>query len=77
MAMDQEALDEHVRGTDGGFDNVDKLMGGFNRPSGDREPIVREEAHNRCNITMTRPVTRPGVRPLTFTIRHPLHSGII
>lgn len=60
LAMDQEALDEHVRGT-GEFDNMDNFGGGFFRQNGDNEPMISAEATRRCNMSMTRPVTLPGV----------------
>lgn len=60
MAIDQEAMDEHVRNTDE-LSNVDNFMGGFFRNDSDMGPIIRDVAIRRCNVTMTRPTTTRGV----------------
>lgn len=60
MALDQEAIDEHVRITGDDF-NVDDFMGAFFRRNGDREPVISDMAPMRCDISMTRPTTTPGV----------------
>ena len=60
MAMDQGALTEQIRGT-GRPANVDDLAGSFNRPNGDRPALVPDGARMRCNVSMSRPVTTPGV----------------
>ena len=64
LAMDQQALDEHVRATDD-LDNVDDFMGRmFRNGSQGRDPLISHNASSRCNISMTRPTTIPGVSPL-------------
>lgn len=70
MAIDQEAMDEHVRVT-GRLDNVDEFMGeyfrelpGMDRNEMERQPRINETVTRRCNISMTRPTTVPGVSPL-------------
>lgn len=60
MALDQEALDEHIRHT-GTIDNMDEFMGGFFRKNFDLDPVISSVAPERCEITMTRPTTTPGV----------------
>ena len=60
MALDQEALSEHIRHTDS-LDNIDEFMAGFFRKNFDMEPVISSMAPKRCNITMTRPTTTPGV----------------
>ena len=61
MAIDQQAMDEHVRATDD-LDNVDDFMGRlFRGGSQGREPLIHSNTSKRCDISMTRPTTIPGV----------------
>ena len=61
MAIDQQAMDEHVRATDD-LDNVDDFMGRlFRNGSQGRDPLIHNNATRRCEISMTRPTTIPGV----------------
>lgn len=71
MAIDQEAMDEHVRNTDE-LSNVDNFMGGFFRNDSDMGPIIRDVAIRRCNISMTRPTTTRGVSHSSLII-HEYH----
>ncbi len=67
MALDQEALDEHVRVTGGELDNVDDFMGsmlrdrGMDRQGMERGPMINKTVTDICNVTMTRPSTTPDV----------------
>ena len=61
MAMDQEGMDELVRNTRD-IGNVDDFMGRMLRDDGDRQPPIRSNVTRRCDLTVTRPGTKPGVR---------------
>ncbi len=61
MAIDQQAMDEHVRTTDD-LDHVDDFMGRmFRNDSRGKEPVISPNVSKRCEISMTRPTTIPGV----------------
>ncbi len=61
MAIDQDAMDEHVRNT-GELQSIDEFGAGFYHDDGEREPLISNMAPRRCNITITRPTTGRDVR---------------
>ena len=65
MAIDQDAMDDHVRET-GELRDVDKFMGSMFK-NRDNNPIIPENATKRCNISMTRPTTIRGVSYITIS----------
>ena len=61
MAIDQKAMDEHVRGTDN-FRDLDDFSTSLFRSGDERvRPMIPENATKRCDISMTRPISTPGV----------------
>jgi hypothetical protein len=60
MAMDQDALDEHVRTTDQ-LAETDEFMGNMFRGDGDRDPIINGSVPRRCEVIMTRIHNARGV----------------
>ena len=66
MAIDQEAMEEHVL-TTGELDNVDDFMGEFFREGRrDRQPAINTTVTSRCDLTVTRPTMTPGVSKLAL-----------
>ena len=67
LAIDQKAMDEHVRGTDR-FHDLDDFSANLFRPGSDRvPPMIPENATKRCEVSLTRPTNITGVSIYTNT----------
>lgn len=60
MALDQEALQEHIRVT-GNLGSADDFMAGLFRGDREREPTIPPDATMRCRVEMTLPTNTRDV----------------
>lgn len=62
MALDQRAVDEQVAIV-GNLRYLDSFLSGFFRDGGGAlGPVISSETVHRCEVSIVRPTTLPGVR---------------